>query len=228
MAVRYWRKTAGNVLVAKVLDANAVAPADHDAVAESDIAAVYDDTILLGGTFVEGNPDVYTPPAGQFTPDDITTTVGQLRAAARAQRDRIAALRVRLRDVGNHYCAVHVGWAHDFLSFAEWGGRAVFLSDMLTSAQKLGWVQASAAGPSDFDVINNPEAFFGIVLTWANGNAVPAQRILFAAPTAPYGRFALADAKTSTENLTTLAADPTAAADIKKIATGEWINDIAA
>ena len=170
---------------------------------------------------------------GITTMFDITTTLGQLKTAAWAQRVRICDLAESLKTNEHLFGAPDYDLAKDFLAYTLWGSRAVFMSSNLGSGDKLLWTQASAAGPTDLDLtapdVEIVDMFIGIIHLWnevVRTGAHPAERILFASPVSPYGSYNLADAKGHTNGLTMLADDPITPAEIAKIATGGWVNDI--
>lgn len=186
-------------------------------------------------------PDLYRPNAFwivngviQNTP---TNTTMQLKQAALAQRQRICDLFQALREEEEFYPQTDVTLAQTFLSYLHWGARAVFLSTTLTAAQKLAWVQASALGPSDLNsgtaalTIDQARNFFPIVHQWTEVqqyNRLPRGAVLTCTPASGNERFTLASMWTGSQALTGLAEDPTEMAEIRKIASGTWIDEITA
>lgn len=225
MTQRYFRRTADNILVQVVFNDNIIPPDGMDAINAADVVKPESCPIQIGGTW---DGTTYTPPPGQYEVLDISTTLGKLKAAATAQRERIIDLEQELAHLGYTYPVRDINIAHDFLSYAHWGSRAVFMSSTLTATEKLGWVTSSALGPADLP-LTEIYNFFNIVHGWTDDEVAercPKARILFASPVDPYTRYNIADAKSSTDALTNLADDPTDNTEIEKIRNGSWINDI--
>ena len=157
----------------------------------------------------------------------------QLKTAAMARRLRTCSLAEALKEHEHYFSAPDYDLAKDLIAYSLWGDRAVFMSVDLGEGDKLSWAFASTSGPADLDLttpdLEIADMFIGIVHLWSPeilANAHPAERILFVSTVSPYENFNLSEAKVATKELTTLADDPLTAAEIAKIATGAWIDDI--
>lgn len=164
-------------------------------------------------------------------------TLDQLKAAAQAQRDRLCALSAALGAEEEFYAPKNVTLARAFLSSLFWGSRAVFLSTELTAAAKLAWVRASALGPSDLNAgtaamtVDQARNFFPTVTTWSDAERerrTPSGALLSCTPASGNERFTLASMRAGSEAVTGLADSPTEIAEIRKIASGAWIDEIVA
>ena len=224
MAVRYFVETSSNVLKSATDFDLEPTPAGHTAVLRSTIAAVWDEAILIGGTW-DGTD--YEPPDGYVSPPDPTTTVGQLVIAARTLHDFYISLQERLEsNEARYFLALHREWAHDFVAMLHRGTRGVFLSTVYTSAEKLAWALAQAMGPTDVPS-DEPSTFFVVVEDWTASNAltnVPTSRVVFANP-ADASRWKLDESVAMTADLTGLAAETT---DFTDYHEGKWIDEITA
>ena len=98
----------------------------------------------IGGTWVD--PD-YTPPPGQSGPYDTSTIVGQMKAAAYAQRVRVCELAEQLKANEHLFGAPDYDLAKDFLAYTLWGSRAVFMSADLGEGDKLLWAAGQRVRP---------------------------------------------------------------------------------
>lgn len=168
---------------------------------------------------------------GQVNIDPVLAGAELLKRAARLQRARICAAHQQLLPNNEFFPHKVVESVHDSVSWLHWGSRAVFLSTVMTRVQKLAWVQQSALGLTDVTP-GEERKLLSIVRTWTPAELTartPTARVLVCSPIAPYARFSAATARdmSNTPAVTAvLAADPTDLADIEKIATGEWIDDI--
>ena len=161
----------------------------------------------------------------------------QLQGAARLQRQRICDYQFQLEEEAHFFNVREVNFARAFLPMLLWGQRRVFLSDDITNARKLGWVQQSANGPTDVDLstADGQRDIFvtanSVVRPWTDTELIarqPKVGIIVCSTSSPYTRWALRDLVTNTGNETDLIDDPTSPEDIRKILTGEWINEISA
>ena len=104
------------------------------------------------------------------------SVLGQLKAAALAQRERICGLAETLKANEHLFGAPDYDLAKDFLAYTLWGSRAVFMSSDLASGDKLSWAFVSSGGPTDLDLtasnVEIADMFIGTIHLWTADDSI--------------------------------------------------------